>query len=110
MKSCAAACTDCVCGVLWHSSFGSGERSTGKLGAGRLSSPLSEDHLTGDVSFGYGLLATTHSGSSFIIIRNSVALGVWKTTVPGISLGQILPAERRRISRNGHNSFRQSSS
>ncbi len=39
-----------------------------------------EGHLTGDVSFGYGLLATIHSGSSFVIIRNPVAPGVWKTT------------------------------
>lgn len=40
-----------------------------------------EGHLAEDVSFGYGLLATIHQGSSFSITRAQVVPAVWKTTL-----------------------------
>jgi hypothetical protein len=39
-----------------------------------------EGHLTDDVSFGYGFLATIRSGSRFGITRNPVTSSTWKTT------------------------------
>jgi hypothetical protein len=33
-----------------------------------------------DVTFGYGLLATIHKGSSFATTRDAVAPTIWKTT------------------------------
>ncbi|WP_263411034.1 hypothetical protein [Terriglobus tenax] len=38
-----------------------------------------EGKLNDDVSFGYGLLATIHSGSNFSTQRDEVGQGVWKT-------------------------------
>jgi hypothetical protein len=39
-----------------------------------------EGTLAQDVSFGYGLLATLHAGSSFSIVRSPILQGLWKTS------------------------------
>ncbi len=39
-----------------------------------------EGTLSKDVSFGYGLLATLHAGSSFSIVRSPILPGAWKNT------------------------------
>jgi hypothetical protein len=39
-----------------------------------------EGSLSDDVTFGYGLLATIHKGSSFATTRDAIAPTIWKTT------------------------------
>ncbi len=41
---------------------------------------LLEGSLSSEVTFGYGLLATVHKGSSFATTRDPIAPDVWKTT------------------------------
>jgi hypothetical protein len=45
-----------------------------------------EGKLAADVSFGFGILAVVHSGSSFSITRDQIAPGVWKTTATKIDV------------------------
>lgn len=46
-----------------------------------------EGQLNGDVTYGFGLLATLRRGSRFTITRDPVAPGIWKTTAIDADIG-----------------------